>query len=71
MASPGRADAPADYRDRFEVLTGRSLRECPRCRTGTMVVIECIARLKICQPIPDTSWRGSTFHSHETEPPVA
>jgi hypothetical protein len=56
MASPGSADdPPADYRDRLEVLTGRSLRECPHCHTGTMVVIDCIARPKICQPVPDTS----------------
>ena len=25
-------DPPADYRDRFEALTGQSLRECPHCR---------------------------------------
>jgi len=48
------ADPPADYRDRFEALTGQSLRECPHCHTGTMVVIDCIARPKVCQP-PDTS----------------
>ena len=49
------ADPPADYRDRFEALTGWSLRECPHCRTGLMVVIGCIARPEICQPVPDTS----------------
>src|SRR5271156_2516079 len=49
------ANPPADYRDRFEALTGQSLRECPHCHTGTMVVIDCIARPKICQPVPDTS----------------
>ena len=49
------ADPPADYRDRFEALTGQSLRECPHCHTGTMVVIDCIARPKVCQPVPDTS----------------
>jgi hypothetical protein len=48
-------DPPADYRDRFEALTGQSLRECPHCHTGTMVVIDCIARPKVCQPVPDTS----------------
>jgi hypothetical protein len=46
---------PADYRDRFEELTGRSLRECPHCHAGNMVVIDCIARPKVCQPVPDTS----------------
>jgi hypothetical protein len=49
------ADPPADYRDRFEALTGQSLRECPHCHTGIMVVIDCIARPKICQPVLDTS----------------
>ena len=28
---------PADYRDRYEALTGLSLRQCPHRRTGTMV----------------------------------
>src|SRR3954453_2256054 len=49
------ADPPADYRDCFEALTGQSLRVCPHCHTGFMVVIDCIARPKICQPVPDTS----------------
>ena len=49
------ADPPADYRDRFEALTGQSLRVCPHCHSGTMVVIDCIARPKICRPTPDTS----------------
>jgi hypothetical protein len=49
------ADPRADYRDRLEALTGQSLRECPHCHTGTMVVIDCIARPKVCHPVPDTS----------------
>jgi Putative transposase/Transposase zinc-binding domain len=49
------ADPPADHRDRFEALTGQSLRECPRCHTGIMVVIDCIARPKVCLSVPDTS----------------
>jgi hypothetical protein len=48
------ADPPADYRDRFEALTGQSLRACPHCHVGTMVVIDCIARRKV-QPVPNTS----------------
>jgi hypothetical protein len=55
MVIPASADPPPDYRDRFEALTGRSLRACPLCHTGTMVVIDCIARPKVCQPAPDTS----------------
>src|SRR6516162_1760590 len=33
-------EANTDYRDRYEALTGFSLRTCPLCRCGTMVVIE-------------------------------
>jgi hypothetical protein len=36
------ADPPADYRDRFEVLSGQSLRACPHCHIGIMVVIDFI-----------------------------
>jgi Putative transposase len=49
------ADPPVDYRDRFEALTGLSLRACPHCHNGIIVVIDCIARPKVCQPAPDTS----------------
>ena len=31
---------PLDYRDRYEQLTGRSLRDCPQCGQGHMVCIE-------------------------------
>jgi Putative transposase len=56
MAPPKPAtDPPADYRDHFEALTGRSLRGCPHCHTGIMVVIDCIARPKVCLSVPDTS----------------
>jgi hypothetical protein len=56
MAPAGPAtDPPADYRDGFQALTGQSLRECPHCHTGMMVVIDCITRPKVCQPVPDTS----------------
>ena len=33
-------DAPADYRDRYEQLTGKSLRDCPKCGQGHMLCIE-------------------------------
>jgi hypothetical protein len=49
------ADPDMDYRDRYEILTGRSLRECPCCRTGIMVVIDSIPRPRVCLPEPDTS----------------
>ena len=32
--------APADYRDRYFLLTGTSLRDCPQCGRGHMVCIE-------------------------------
>ena len=33
-------DASVDYRDRYEQLTGKSLRDCPKCGHGHMVCIE-------------------------------
>ena len=56
-ARPAVDPQPADYRDRYEALTGRSLRECPHCHTGVMVLIDCIARPRgcVCLPGPDTS----------------
>jgi hypothetical protein len=33
-------DALADYRDRYERLTGKSLRDCPKCGRGHMLCIE-------------------------------
>jgi hypothetical protein len=53
LATP--ADPLADYRDRFEALTGQSLRQCPHCHTGVMVVIGCNMRPQVCQLVPDTS----------------
>ena len=38
--APVPADEPADYRDRYQRLTGVSLWECPHCRRGRMVCIE-------------------------------
>jgi hypothetical protein len=55
MEPPAPADPPADYRDRFEALTGQSLRVCPHCQTGIMVVTGCISRPTTCEPGPDTS----------------
>jgi hypothetical protein len=42
-----------DYRDRYEALTGISLRACPVCHQGRMRVIERLAAG--CPAIPDTS----------------
>ncbi len=37
-----RSDEP-DYRDLYEQLTGKSLRECPVCHRGQMVVIAALS----------------------------
>ena len=46
---------PQDYRDRYEVLTGISLRACPVCRVGRMLVIEELPRVTLVPIIIDTS----------------
>jgi hypothetical protein len=43
----------ADYRDRLEALTGTSLRRCPTCHRGQMVVIERLRSPRL--RLPDTS----------------
>jgi len=44
LSEPVPADKPADalldYRDHYEMLTGKSLRDCPHCGRGHMVCIE-------------------------------
>ena len=44
LAAPAPAvklpDAALDYRDRYEQLTGKSLRDCPICGQGHMICIE-------------------------------
>ena len=37
--APARLTQAVDYRDRFEALTGKSLRDCPSCETGKMKTI--------------------------------
>jgi hypothetical protein len=54
MAPALPANPPADYRDRYQALTGTSLRQCPHCLTGVMVVVGCIERPRLCRPVPDT-----------------
>jgi Putative transposase/Transposase zinc-binding domain len=53
--APTMSDPPRDYRDRHEALTGVSLRVCPHCRRGAMVVVKVIESLMICPPEMDTS----------------
>ena len=40
MPPPTTREIKKDYRDRYEALTGISLKTCPLCRCGTMVVME-------------------------------
>jgi hypothetical protein len=44
-----------DYRDRYEQLTGSSLRECPVCHKGSMIRVEVMASPGKDPPIRDTS----------------
>jgi hypothetical protein len=37
--APAETTQPLDYRDLFEKLTGRSLRQCPQCENGQMLVV--------------------------------
>jgi hypothetical protein len=55
LGMPNPADATntaeKDYRDRYEQLTGISLRQCPECKQGCMVMIEILPRLP-CNSAP-------------------
>ena len=48
MDSTGMAQEPVpsakDYRERYEELTGHSLRVCPHCREGNMIVVAIVPR---------------------------
>ncbi len=44
-----------DYRDRYEELTGSSLRECPACHQGRMVLLETLLSNSQLPAITDTS----------------
>jgi Putative transposase/Transposase zinc-binding domain len=52
---PSACEAAADYRDRYEEITGTSLTECPACHQGRMLVIDVITAIKPCPTICDTS----------------
>jgi hypothetical protein len=44
-----------DYRDRYEKLTGHSLRECPACHRGRMITVKLLVKGRSPLAIPDTS----------------
>src|SRR5579864_7296377 len=54
-AKPETACLPEDYRDRYERLTGSSLRQCPTCGRGLMVLVETLAPLATRPMVSDTS----------------
>ena len=52
MSSPLPAPpAEQDYRDRYEELTGRSLRECPQCQRGRMVLVAILPKCPDHSPV--------------------
>ena len=48
-------EPPKDYRDRYEELTGVSLRLCPLCRRGRMIRIELPPAVRTSPTLRDTS----------------
>ena len=54
-SSETNVEAPSDYRDRYEALTGLSLHQCPVCRRGRMINVEQITRPLPPPLILDTS----------------
>jgi hypothetical protein len=59
MAPPTKSSSdtatPEDYRDRYERLTGRSLRECPVCHHGHMIPVCNLPGVSSSLVIQDTS----------------
>ncbi|RJT35003.1 IS91 family transposase [Mesorhizobium waimense] len=55
VAEPSIDPSAKDYRDRYEDLTGHSLRTCPVCHQGQMIVIETFDGLTTGPPDQDTS----------------
>jgi hypothetical protein len=55
MPPPTTREVHKDYRDRYEALTGVSLKTCPLCRCGTMVVVETFECTYSRAPFVDTS----------------
>ncbi len=45
-----------DYRDRYEKLTGHSLRQCPVCHRGRMITVQLLPKVHSPPTIPDPLW---------------
>jgi len=52
---PSQSTASKDYRDRYEELTGSSLRQCPVCHHGHMFTVETLTVADRSPPAEDTS----------------
>jgi hypothetical protein len=48
--TPAAPESRPDYRDRYQQLTGKSLRECPVCHQGTMVRVAILPDLSRAPP---------------------
>jgi len=55
VPEPSDSRPEKDYRDRYEDLTGHSLRQCPACHHGQMIVIEVFDGVTGPPPYWDTS----------------
>jgi hypothetical protein len=55
LVGSSQAVTSEDYRDRYERLTGRSLRECPVCHGGRMITIRDLLTERSSPLIQDTS----------------
>ncbi|ESX00672.1 hypothetical protein X769_22410 [Mesorhizobium sp. LSJC268A00] len=55
VPEPSDSRSAKDYRDRYEDLTGHSLRQCPACRQGRMIIIETFDGVTGRPPYQDTS----------------
>ncbi|RVC90706.1 IS91 family transposase, partial [Mesorhizobium sp. M2A.F.Ca.ET.029.05.1.1] len=55
VSEPSDNRSAKDYRDRYEHLTGHSLRQCPACHQGQMTVIEVFDGVTGPPPYWDTS----------------
>jgi hypothetical protein len=52
---PSDSRSARDYRDRYEDLTGHSLRQCPACHRGQMIIIETFDGVTTGPPYQDSS----------------
>jgi hypothetical protein len=53
--TPANSNPVRDYRDRYEEITGFSLRECPVCHEGCMVLLKRFAAVSQQPAFTDTS----------------